>query len=177
MSTDDHRRAIVVGVGNSLLSDEGVGCRVARKVASKVPSWVEVADAELPGPRLLDLIQEKDRAVIVDAVDAGRPPGTVYRFRAEQAISDGPVPDYSFHQGNILFYLKLAKAVGICPGEVIVVGVQPATLLPGESLSPAVEEAFGRVVDLVVAEACANPARDEEVLHGKEGGHQCQRIC
>lgn len=153
MNTENHRSVVVIGIGNSALSDEGVGCRVAQKVAKKAPPWVEVMDAGLRGPELPDLIKGKKKAVIVDAVDAGGPAGTVYRFRPDQAVPQGTDPHYSLHQGNILLYVKLAEALDMCPDDVVLIGIQPKTLLPGEKLSPDVEKAVDKAANLVLAEA------------------------
>ena len=104
----------MIGVGNCALSDEGAGCRVARQVASRVPSSVDVVEAGLPGPGILALIEDRRKTVIIDAVDAGQPPGTVFRFRLGQTPRTNIPPAYSLHQGNIMFYMELARAMGMC---------------------------------------------------------------
>ena len=154
MSVKTRAGTIVIGVGNVSLSDEGVGSRVLREVAHKAPHWVEVVDAGLPGPGLVNLLEGREKAVIIDAVDGGRPPGTVYRFRPDEATQNESAQSYSLHEGNVLLYVKLAEALGMCPKEVVVVGIQPGNLSPGEKLSPPVEKAVAKAAKLVLAEVC-----------------------
>lgn len=155
MNTDNHKTVVVIGVGNRALSDEGVGCRIAREVAATAPAWVEVIDAGLPGPELPDLMKGRRKAVIVDAVDAGRPPGTVCRFRLDEIAPTGADPYYSLHQGGVSFYVKLAEAVGMCADDVVIIGVQPESFSPGEELSASVEKAVEAAAALVVLETCS----------------------
>jgi hydrogenase maturation protease len=152
LSDEARASVVVVGVGNDALSDEGVAGRVVREVARRAPPWVEVVDAGLPGPRLVDLLDGRQKAVIVDAVDAGRPAGTVYRFRPDEARSAGAERACSLHQGNLLQHLELAEALGMGPGETVIVGVQPESLAPGHTLSPPVEDAVAAAAEVVLAE-------------------------
>ena len=153
---------VVVAVGNAALSDEGVAGRVVREVARRAPPWVEVIDAGLPGPGLVDLLDGRQKAVIVDAVDAGRPPGTVFLFRPDEAKPAGAERAYSLHQGNVLEHLELAEALGVAPRETVVVGIQPESFSPGERLSAPVEKAVAEAAELVLAEVCLQAASPVE---------------
>jgi len=143
---------VVIGLGNRALCDEGVASRVIRVVAQKAPPGVEVVDAALPGPGLIHLLEARRKAVLVDAVDAGGPPGTVYRFGLDEAASAQPDRPYSLHQGDVLQYVKLAEALGMGPTEVVVIGIEPESFSPGQKLSPAVEAAVGEAAGLALAE-------------------------
>ena len=143
---------VVIGVGNSALSDEGVGNRVARAVARKAPPSVEVVDAALPGPALVEILEGREKAVIIDAVDSGRPPGEVFSFRPQEVVDPGHSRNLSLHQGDVLQYVKLAEALGNGPREVVVIGVQPESFRPGERLSPAVEKAVATATEMVLDE-------------------------
>ena len=137
MSDSGRPGVVVIGVGNSMLSDEGVGGCVARRVARLACPRVEVVQAELPGPGLLRLLEHRSKAVIVDAVDAGQAPGTVFRFTPDEVQSEQPRRPCSLHQGDVLHHVRLAKALGMCPPEVVLIGIQPETFSPGKKLSPA----------------------------------------
>ena len=130
----------------------GRASRVLRELAEKVPPWVGVVYAGLPGPRMLNLLEEREKVVIVDAVDAGHAPGTVYRFLPDEASPAGTDRCASLHEGNVLLYVKLAEVLGTGPKEVVVIGIQPADLSPGEKLSPLVEKAVAKAAELVLAE-------------------------
>jgi len=165
---DKHRaRMVVIGVGNSTLSDEGIGSRVVREVRQKAPPGVEVVDAGLPGLGLIDLLEGREKAVIVDAIDAGGLSGTVYRFSLDHAASTRPDRSCSLHQGDVLQYVKLAEVLGMAPKEVVLVGIQPESFSPGEKLSPTVEAAVVEAAKLVIAETA---------LVQKPGGEKRCRI-
>lgn len=152
MSDKARASVVVVGVGNAALSDEGVGARVVREVARRAPSRVEVVDAGLPGPRLVDLLAGRQKAVIVDAVDAGKPAGTICRFRPDEVRPAGAGRACSLHQGNVLDYVELAETLGVGPAETVIVGIQPESLSPGQTLSPPVEKAVAQAAQVVLAE-------------------------
>ena len=143
---------VVIGLGNRALCDDGVASRVICAVARKAPAGVEVVDAALPGPGLIHLLEAREKAILVDAVDAGGRPGTVYRFGPNDVASNQPDRPYSLHQGDVLQYLKLAEALGMSAREVVVVGVQPESFSPGQKLSPAVEAAVAEAAELAIAE-------------------------
>jgi hydrogenase maturation protease len=149
------QRKVVIGVGNRWLSDEGIGCHVAAEVASLAPPGTEVVEAGLAGCRLPELLQGKNKAVIIDAVDGGQPPGTVYRLDSVESAVNVMDRNCSLHQGNILSYVALARALGMCPREVIVIGIQPESIAPGNQVSPSLRTAMRTAVDMVLMEVGA----------------------
>lgn len=153
MNDEPRASVVVIGLGNRALCDEGVGSRVICAVAKKAPPGVEVVDAGLPGPGVIHLLEGRKKAILVDAVDGGGPPGTVYCFGPEDAASAQPDRPCSLHQGDVLQYVELAEALGMGAGEIVVVGVQPESFSPGEKLSPAVEAAVVEATELALAEA------------------------
>ena len=173
---NDNNRASValIGVGNSALSDEGVASRVIHEVARKAPPGIDVVDAGLPGPGLIDLVEGRKKAVIIDAVDAGRPPGTVYRFVPNQVISTRSDRSCSLHQGDVLQYVKLAEVLGMAPVEVVLIGVQPQSLSAGRKLSPAVAAAVPEAAAMALAEA-ALTQRDSAVYCRMKGQPALER--
>ncbi len=147
-------RRLIVGVGNLLLSDEGFGVLARRLLSSRtLPSGVHVLDG---GTALLDVMAELGRygrVAIVDAVRAGGPPGTIYRFDPVAELE--PAPDesapLSLHQSGALDALRLARTLGVLPPEVDFIGAEPERVEPGTELSPAVAVAAERVVSMLAA--------------------------
>ena len=169
--SDKHRASVVViGVGNRALSDEGIGSRVVCEVRQKAPPGVEVVDAGLPGPGLIDLLEGREKAVIVDAIDAGGLPGTVYRFGLDHAASTRSDRSCSLHLGDVLQYARLAEALGMGPKEVVFVGIQPESFSPGEKLSPTVETAVARAARLALAETSPDLPTPPGSLNPCQGG-------
>jgi hydrogenase maturation protease len=131
---------VIVGcVGNVLRGDDGFGPAVAERLMD-LPDPVEVVETGIGGIALLqDLLDGCDGLVLIDAVDRGAEPGTV--FVIEPEVLDGEhVPDV--HLANPERVLTMAKAMGVLPERVLIVGCQPGDMDElGRGLSPAVERA------------------------------------
>jgi hydrogenase maturation protease len=147
---------VVVGVGNAYRGDDGAGLAVAELVRARVPAGVEVVTCEQEASRVIDAIEGRETAVLVDASSSGSAPGTIHRFDA----SAEPVPARSFRSSTHAFgvgeAVELARALGKLPGVVVVYGVEGEEFAAGESLSPAVAEAIGTVAEAVLEELCTS---------------------
>ena len=163
---------VVIGLGNVLRTDDGVGVHLVRALAEQTwPPSVRIIDAGTPGLALLDLMEEAGRVVIVDACQLDSVPGTIRIFTPEEVRSRSDNAPLSIHQPDVLGALRLGEAVGMSV-SVTLVGIQPASLQPGTELSPALTKAFpellARVSDLV-AEMCRGSGLatdgDESVDH------------
>ena len=133
------KRLLVAGVGNVLRRDDGFGPAVVARLAD-LPAGVEVVETGIGGVALLqELLAGCDGLVLVDAVDEGAPPGTVFVIEPEVGEAEH-VPDV--HLANPERVLTMAKALGCLPPRVAIVGCQPAEVDELEQgLSPAVERA------------------------------------
>jgi hydrogenase maturation protease len=132
-------RVLVAGVGNVLRGDDGFGPAVAERLRH-LPAGAEVVETGIGGIALLqELMAGCDGLVLLDAVDRGEPPGTV--FVIEPEVGDAAhVPDV--HLANPQRVLAMAKALGVLPERVLIVGCQPAEVDElDERLSPSVEKA------------------------------------
>lgn len=141
---DDASPALVLGIGNTLLSDDGVGVYAARAAAALLRDTdVEVREAELGGFALLDLLEGFDRAVVVDAVAFEQcRPGEVMIIREESLPPSLHLT--AGHQVDLPTVLELGRRLGRpMPETVTVVGVQAADITTfGERCTPAVEAAI-----------------------------------
>ncbi len=149
-------RAIVLGIGNTILSDEGVGVRAALALEQSyhIPDEVSVVDGGTAGMELLDIIAGADLVVVLDTVKAGRPPGSIVRLAGEQ------VPMFfrrklSPHQIGLCDVLAALEFLGRLPAELIVLGVEPNTLELGTELTQAVRARLPRLVELAAGELAA----------------------
>ncbi len=147
-------RILILGIGNVLLSDEGVGVHAVRRLAERaLPPDVDILDGGTSGADLVDELDGRDAVVVIDAAGGDGPPGTVYRCEARDLIEQGGA--LSLHEFGLLDSLRMAEQLGCAPCHAIVLGVQPATIAPGMDLSPAVSAVLPRVLDLALAEAMA----------------------
>lgn len=130
-------RILVACVGNMLRRDDGFGPAVAALLTG-LPEGVEVLETGIGGVALLqELVVGCDGLVVIDAVDRGERPGTV--FVIEPEVPEGEhVPD--LHLANPERILTMAKSMGALPDRVLIVGCQPSEVEElGERLSPQVE--------------------------------------
>ncbi len=147
------KHVVILGVGNLLLSDEGVGVHVANKFKEMdLPAGVEVIEGGTDGFRLMNVITGADRLIVVDAVKGGSPPGSIYRFDIDDASSFPDAYKTSVHQIGILEVVHLSELVGQTP-ETTIIGIEPKSLEMGMELSPEIQEKLPKVMDLVLEEA------------------------
>jgi hydrogenase maturation protease len=159
---------LILGLGNPLQRDDGVGCRVIEELERRsLPPGVEVLDAGTPGIGLLNLLEGRQRVLIVDAAEMGRQPGEFVRFAADEVTLTGSTERFSLHRTAVADALALAHALALPLPEIVFFGVQPAQIGWGEGLSPEVEAAVSRVVEaLLVAVSGGNimPKKKTHIL-------------
>jgi hydrogenase maturation protease len=144
---------LVLGMGNILLEDEGLGIR-ALEVLQRDYEWppgVELLDGGTTGMGLLDDISRRRHLVVLDAVQTGARPGTLVVMRGDE------VPVYfgirvTPHQLGLSDVLATLALSGEQPGSVTVLGLVPASLEMSLELSGPIEAKLPELVALTVAE-------------------------
>jgi len=145
---------VVLGLGNTLLADDGVGVHVVRQLAADPagPSWIRPLDGGTLGFRLLGHLRQADAVLIVDAAELGATPGTIRIFdRDELAQHVGRSGRISAHEAGLTDLLSLARLEGFAPKKLALLGIQPQTIEWGEALSPALADAASLASQLVVS--------------------------
>ena len=144
-------RVMIVGIGNDLVADDGVGLHAVRALRRTVTDpRVRCAESERGGLDLLELLNGADAAVIIDAARTGkRPPGCISTFALQKPFTPGTVP--SLHALSIDAVLSLGAAAGApLPGEVILFTVEAEDIESfGAGCTDRVGAAIPRVVTLV----------------------------
>jgi hydrogenase maturation protease len=143
---------VIVGVGNILLQDEGVGIHLIQALKEVSPlqgDHVELIDA---GTVLPPLPGNLDKLIIVDAAQGGGEPGTIYRLSPDE-IDNSDAPIISPHQLSLGESLRLTELENDKPKEVIIFGVEPKTIDWGLELSPELKEKIPQLIGLVLQEA------------------------
>jgi hydrogenase maturation protease len=142
---------LILGLGNPLQGDDGVGCRVAQELEQHtLPDDVEVMDGGTPGVGLVNLLEGRRRVIIVDAAEMGRAPGSVVRFRPEDVTLTGSAQRFSLHRSGVADALALARELNLALPEIVVFGVQPEQVGWSQSLSLQVQAAVTQVVRAVI---------------------------
>jgi hydrogenase maturation protease len=145
---------IVIGLGNVLMADEGVGVRVVERIGAEADGFpgVTFLDAGTAGMAALHALAGHRKAVFVDCALMGEPPGTLRRFTPAQAAGRGRPPGLSLHESDLFSILELSRQLGECPSEVVVFGIQPERIEPGPGLSEALAARLDQYVAAVRAE-------------------------
>jgi len=145
---------VVIGLGNPLFADEGIGVRVVERLTRHpdLPPGVEVLDLGTDGFSVLHAIEGRAMAVFVDCAFMDEAPGTMRRFTPSQAVSRKVRTSLSQHEGDLLHVLNLAEAQGNAPPVVVIFGVEPAAVEPGDQLTPQLAARLDEFVERVIDE-------------------------
>jgi hydrogenase maturation protease len=146
------KNILILGLGNILLKDEGIGVRVAEKLMdASLPPDVEVMDGGTAGLNLLYVIEGRHKVIVIDAVKAGSPPGTMYRF-TDKDLTEKQGLLRSAHGVDFSDVLRTALFLGTKPDLVIFIGIEPEDLSDGLELSPLIESRIPYLIKLVMKE-------------------------
>ncbi len=143
--------ALVLGIGNLLIGDEGVGCKTADELNRRyqMPPEVECIDGGTAGFELLSLIDNKDHLILVDALRNDMAPGTVVKIEGED-VPKSFLTSITPHQLGISDVLAAAALTDTLPKKMVLFGVEPKQLDVGIGLSPEVETGMEKIIDVVV---------------------------
>ncbi len=149
-----YRNITIVGVGNRLLGDEGVGLHIIDKLSQiPMPPCVNIIDCGCDLLTLMAYINEPERILIIDAIRAGGEPGEIYSFDYSR-LTTARVEMCSAHQVKTVDALRLIKLV--CPAladsEIAVIGVEPKAMELSSNLSKEVSESIAGVMRFVLEE-------------------------
>jgi hydrogenase maturation protease len=148
---------LVLGLGNVLLADDGVGplalARLERDYC--IPRGVRLAEGGTLGLALLDEIAQAQHLILVDAVATEEPPGTLVRLDGE-AVRDAVRDRLSVHQVGVADLLDAARLIGRYPASVVLLGIVPDRIGLAVTRTRAVEAALPALVAAVVDELRAH---------------------
>ena len=142
---------LILGLGNLLLSDEGVGVHAVNALSRRfeMPEGVEILDGGTSGMDLLDAIAGRDHLIVCDAIRSDERPGSVQRIDGE-SIAAFFATRISPHQLGLSEVLANLELLGERPGHVTIIGVVPADLSLGTELSAAGREGMAKSIDFIL---------------------------
>jgi len=145
-------RVLVIGVGNDYRHDDAVGLIVARRLREKNLQHVTVREMSGEGAALIAAWQGADRVIIIDAVQSGAVPGTIFCFEAHREPISVDFFRYSTHAFGVAEAIETARSLGQLPRNFIIYGIEGKDFSVGEGLSPEVESAVSETVDIMMKE-------------------------
>ena len=146
------RPILILGLGNILLQDEGIGVRVIEQLKRdyQFPADIEVLDGGTAGMALYEHVIDRDHLIVVDAVKTGRPPGTLVTLNNDEvpAFFRNKVSPHQLALSDILAALQIA---GNSPPQITVIGIEPLDLNTGLEMSDTVTGKIHVLIDRVLA--------------------------
>jgi|SRR5579863_3934981 len=148
------KNVLIGGIGNVLLGDDGIGpyCLGMLEAAYEFEAGVEMVDLGTPALDLVDNISGRDAIIFIDSVTTGAAAGTVTLFHKADIVRQGASPRMNTHSPALVDTLLGAEFLGVCPTNVLLVGIEAESFDAGCALSPLVGASVTRVLDEVLRE-------------------------
>ena len=146
--------AVVVGLGNQLMTDEGIGSYIVQELAAR-PEFVDYVDFVELGASPMSVIHaiaRRRKAVMIDCAYMNEQAGTIRRFTPDEVITLKVTVPFSLHCGDVLNVLELSRKLGEYPDDVVIFGIQPQRVAPGDRLSTALHQRFVYYVEMIYTE-------------------------
>lgn len=151
MNQETVEKIAVVGIGNLLLTDDGIGIHALRELEARYsfPDHVDLLDGGTMGLDLLPFLEGKEQILFLDAVNFRKGPGTIGE------LNDGEIPGFfatklSVHQIALPDLLGAGKLLGTLPAQMCLVGIEPASLETGYGLSPTLGKRLEYYLDAII---------------------------
>jgi hydrogenase maturation protease len=152
MDVKTKKPVLIIGIGNLLLSDEGIGVHTAWALQKEnLPDFVEIVDGGTAGTELVDLLCGREKVIFIDAVDADIEPGTILKMGPDD-LAVKTVQALSLHDAGLLDTLTMAKYFGDAPKEVVIIGVKPKDISPKIGLTDELTLALPKIMSTVIKE-------------------------
>lgn len=146
---------VIIGIGNVLCSDEGIGVHVINELKRiTLPPNVKVFDCGTSGMAILEAMDGAEKAIIIDAISSGKEPGTIHIYSIEELLrmEDNLLKLVSLHQLNLISTFKLAKLTDAyrMPPQIIIIGIEIESLEYSLKLSDKVTKVIPKVIEMII---------------------------
>jgi hydrogenase maturation protease len=144
-------KILIVGIGNLLCRDEGIGVHVIQEMKNmKLPDHIDLLDMGTSTMDLIGHLEGVKKLIVIDAMKAGGSPGTIYKCRPEDLLpeEEGPI---SLHEIGLLESLNMAQKMGM-KIDTVIIGVEPKILDWGMELTEEVKIKIPTIIEAVLKE-------------------------
>ena len=153
-------KTAIVGVGNLLMADEGLGVKVIEELGRRgISREADLFDAGTAFFSVVSQLASYENLVIIDAVQGGKPPGTIYRFELDDDILEdesvrggGTFGAISVHDIGVLRALRFQAMAGRLPERIVLYGAEPSRVELSLEISPLLVPVIEKLADLVLSE-------------------------
>jgi hydrogenase maturation protease len=145
---------VVLGLGNPLMADEGVGSFLVGKLLEKADSFpdIDFIDAGTGGMAVLHLIAKRKKVIIIDCAYMNEPPGTMVRFTPQDVKTVKKLLHYSLHEIDILKVIKFARQIEQCPDDIVFFAIEPKKIELQDDLTPDLLTKIDEYLEAIEAE-------------------------
>ena len=158
---NDNNKIVVIGIGNLLLMDEGIGVHAINELEKyDLSRSIEMYDGGTGGFKLIDLMHGAARVIFIDAVETGKTPGAVTTFSPEDVHSIYHKKKYSLHDTDLMEVIKMTELLDN-PPKIEIVGIQPKTINYGTTLSKELRDSMSDIINTIlmrIEEVCNTPS-------------------
>ena len=128
---------VVLGLGNPLMSDEGIGPAVVEWFYEHTEEYplIDFIDAGTGGMSILHLFANRRKAVLIDCAYMGTKAGTIRKFEPHEVKNLKKLAHQSLHEADILKIIRLSKKLDQQPQSIVIFGIEPENVKPGQALS------------------------------------------
>jgi hydrogenase maturation protease len=148
------RPVVVLGLGNPLMGDEGIGVHLIERLAASAAEYpsVDFIDAGTGGLSILHYLDGRRKAIIIDCAFMDEPPGAIRRFTPEEVRSRKVLAHQSLHEADLMRIIAMARQLGQAPEQIVIFGIQPEQVQLGGELSRTLVEKIDEHVSLILRE-------------------------
>jgi len=148
------KEIIVLGLGNPLMSDEGIGVYIINELLKQKDNFplVDFIDAGSAGLSVMHMLADRKKAVFIDCAYMETLPGTIKRFTPDDVKSVKSLLHHSLHEADLLKIIDCAKQLNQCPDDVVIFGIEPQNISPGRMLSSPLRDNIEKYITAIVSE-------------------------
>ena len=146
---------LVIGIGNELRGDDGIGILVARQIGERHLPGVQVLEHSGEGASLLEAWTGAQRVFVVDAISSGSAPGTIHRFDAVRELLPAQAFQSSTHAFGLREAVEVGRALDLLPTRLVIYGVEAKSFAVGEEISAELVDAAADLSERILEEVRA----------------------
>jgi hydrogenase maturation protease len=148
MTDESKPRVAIIGIGNPMMADDGIGPRLIAELEGSVPG-VDLIDMGTGGMQLVHVLAGYDAVLIIDSADMGLSPGESRIFSPDDVVSFKETRAYSLHDWDLMRSIEISRQLGEAPERILILAIQPGCLGMREGLSPEVEKGIVGYIEQV----------------------------
>ena len=145
-------RTRVIGIGNPFRCDDAAGLSVARQLRGRLPREIEILECSGNATELMEVWRDVGRVILIDTFCSGSATGDVLRIDVSEQAIPANLRQTSTHGFGVAEAVELARVLKTLPQTIVLYGIEGANFEPGQTLSPAVQQAIESCCQQIEAE-------------------------